>query len=190
VKPALWTFLLILALVLAVALLFTYSGAYNVAALSSGGGIVDWWAGTTMDHSVRAHASGISVPDLADSALVALGFDHYKDMCITCHGSPAGGMSEAGMGLNPKAPELSEAARDWTPAELYWIIKNGVKMTGMPAFAPTHSERELWALVAFLQKLKTMTPDQYKTYVSVAKEPEESKQDDQSAEHHHHHEPE
>jgi mono/diheme cytochrome c family protein len=188
VKPALWTFLAIVGLVLAVALLFTYSGAYNVAALSSSGGIVDWLASTMMDHSVRAHASGIKVPGLDDSTLVALGFDHYKEMCIACHGSPAGGMSEAGMGLNPKAPELSEAARDWGPAELYWIIKNGVKMTGMPAFAPTHSERELWAMVAFLQKLKNMTPAEYKALASATgKESEEDEHGKGNAQADHHH---
>lgn len=169
-KPVLWTLIILLIVVVVSGLLVVYSGAYNVAALTSSGGIIDWWAGTTMDHSVHAHASGIVVPNLDDSSLIAVGFDHYREMCIACHGSPAGGMSEAGMGLNPKAPELSEAARDWTPGELYWIVKNGVKMTGMPAFAPTHSERELWALVAFLQKLKTMTPEQYKAYTSTMAE--------------------
>jgi mono/diheme cytochrome c family protein len=139
-----------------------------------------------MDHSVRAHASGIEVPNLDDSSLVAVGFDHYNEMCITCHGSPAGGMSEAGMGLNPKAPELSEAAKDWSPAELYWIIKNGVTMTGMPAFAPTHSERELWAIVAFLQKLKTMTPAQYKAFASTMAEPHEDHHSDESSQPHDH----
>jgi mono/diheme cytochrome c family protein len=178
----------LLVAVLAAAFFFTYSGAYNVAALTPSGGIVDWLAGTTMDHSVQAHASGISIPNLDDSNLVALGFDHYKEMCITCHGSPAGGMSEAGMGLNPKAPELSEAAKDWTPAELYWIVKNGVKMTGMPAFAPTHSEKELWAMVAFLEKLKGMTPTEYKAFASSKAEPGEDPQQEEGSEGHHHRE--
>ena len=133
-KPVLRMLSVILVVAVLGAVVFTYSGAYNVAALTPSGGIVDWWVGTIMDHSVQAHARGISVPDLDSLALIAIGFDHYREMCVPCHGSPAGGISEAGMGLNPKAPELSEAARDWTPAELYWIVKNGVKMTGMPAF--------------------------------------------------------
>lgn len=187
-KTVLWTLLAVIAVAVVGGLLFIYSGTYDVAARSSSEGIVDWWAGTTMDRSVRSHTSGIVVPHLDDSALVALGFDHYKEMCIACHGSPAGGMSEAGMGLNPKAPELSEAAGDWTPAELYWIVKNGVKMTGMPAFAPTHSDKELWAMVAFLEKLKGMTPPQYKTFASSKAEPEEKQHQGESTEQHHHHE--
>ena len=100
-----------LVVIVVAALLFTYSGRYNVSALSSSGGILDWWAGAAMEHSVRAHASAIVVPNLNDSSLIVVGFDHYREMCIACHGSPDGGMSEAGMGLNPKAPDLSEAAR-------------------------------------------------------------------------------
>ena len=187
-KAVLLTLLAALTVVMAIALLFTYSGAYNVGGLSSPGGIVDWWAGITMEHSVLSHASGIGVPGLEDSSLIRIGFDHYREMCVACHGSPAGGMSEAGMGLNPKPPELSEAAQDWTPAELYWIVKNGVKMTGMPAFAPTHNERELWAIVAFLQKLKAMTPEQYRTYASTAKESKESGQNEEEAHGNHHRE--
>ena len=157
-KPVLWTLLVVLVVGVAGALIVAYTGPVSVAARSARGGPLEWFLNTTMDHSVRAHASGIAVPPLDDSSLVNLGFDHYREMCVTCHGSPAGGQSEAAMGLNPPAPELSEAAGDWTPAELYWIVKNGVKMTGMPSFAPTHSERELWAIVAFLQKLKSMNP--------------------------------
>ena len=179
-KTILWTLLATFVVVIAGGLLIMYGGTFSVAALSPRGGPVEWVLSTTMDHSVRAHATGITVPDLNDSSLIDLGFDHYKEMCITCHGSPAGGQSEAGIGLNPQAPELSEATRDWTPAELYWIVKNGVKMTGMPAFAPTHSERELWAIVAFLQKLKTMTPTEYKAFDSAKKGIEERQRRDES----------
>lgn len=183
-KAVLWTFLSFLVILVVGGLLFIYSGAYNVGALTPRGGFIDQLAAVTMDHSVEAHASGIVVPDLRDSSLVNLGFEHYREMCVTCHGSPAGGMSDAGMGLNPPAPELSEAIQDLKAAEVYWIVKNGVKMTGMPAFGPTHSERELWAIVAFLQKLKTMTPEQYKAFVSTTKEPAEPQHGNEDTERH------
>jgi mono/diheme cytochrome c family protein len=171
-KPVLLTLLVAVLLAIAVGALLVYSGAANVAALSPRGGALDWVLSTAMEHSVRARAADVKIPELGDSSLISLGFDHYREMCVTCHGSPAGGMSEAGMGLNPNAPELSEAANDWTAAELYWIVKNGVKMTGMPAFGPTHSERELWAIVAFLQDLKSMTPVHYRALISKNKETE------------------
>ncbi|HEX9005984.1 MAG TPA: cytochrome c [Bacteroidota bacterium] len=173
-KPVLWTILVILVVGVVGALFVAYSGIITVAARSPRGGPLEWFLNTTSDHSVAAHAKGITVPSLNDSSQIAAGFDDYREMCIFCHGSPAGGQSEAGMGLNPPAPELSEAARDWSPAELYWIVKNGVKMTGMPSFASTHSEQELWAIVAFLEKLKRMDPAQYKAFVAAKAGPGET----------------
>lgn len=124
VKPVMRTLIIQLTVVVSGVVLVN-SRTYNVAARNSSVGIVDWWAGTAMEHSVRAHASGIVVPNLDDSSLIAVGFDHHKEMCIACHGSPTGGMSEAGVGLYPKAPELSEAARDWPP-----LSSTGLSRTG------------------------------------------------------------
>jgi mono/diheme cytochrome c family protein len=166
-KRTLWTLVLALLASLGVAILVIFSGVYNVGASSGEGSLLGWILSTTMERSVREHASGIVSPDLGDSALIDLGYDHYKEMCVSCHGSPAGGRSEAGVGLDPPAPELSHAARDWTAGELYWILKNGVKMTGMPAFGPTHSERELWGMVAFLRKLEGMSPEAYAAFDSL-----------------------
>jgi mono/diheme cytochrome c family protein len=165
-KRIVWSVVATVVVLAVVAFAFMYSGLFNVAASAPGGGVLDWALSTTMDHSVRAHAKGIAVPPLNDSSMIDTGFDHYKDMCISCHGSPEGGLSEAGMGLNPVAPELSVAARDWTPAEIYWIVKNGVRMTGMPSFKPTHSEQDLWAIVAFVEKLKTMDADAYSAFAA------------------------
>ncbi len=141
-----------------------FTGAYNVAATASEGYFTRWVMSTTMEHSVKRQSSKIDVPNLQDSALIRLGFEHYNEMCVTCHGSPLGGRSEAGLGLNPPAPDLSVAVKDWSPAELYWIIKNGIKMTGMPGFGPTHDEHELWAMVAFVRNLPDMSPDRYRAY--------------------------
>ncbi len=161
-KKVLLTVVVALAAALILGLIFIYSGVYNVGATHGENGLVRWVANTTMDHSVRAHAAGISVPSLEDTALVNLGFDHYREMCVDCHGSPAGGRGEVSLGLNPPPPDLAEAAKDWSPGELYWIVKNGVKMTGMPGFGPTHDEKALWAIVAFVRQLPAMTADKYR----------------------------
>ena len=81
--------------------------------------------------------------------------------------SPA---SEINKGLYPRAPDLAEAAKAWAPAELYVIVKRGIKMSGMPAFEPTHSGDQLWELVAFLKVLPAMPASEYQDAVEyVAK---------------------
>ncbi len=165
-KHVLWTVVGVVVLLLVVIAVVMYSGRFNVAAAGTSGGMLDWVLSTTMDNSVHAQASGITAPPLQDSSLVEIGFNHYRGMCVMCHGSPSRQPSAVGVGLNPSAPELSEASQDWTPAELFWIIKNGVRMTGMPSFGATHTDRELWAVVAFLQKLQKMTPAEYKAFDS------------------------
>jgi len=82
-------------------------------------------------------------------------------MCVICHGAPGKEQSEISKGLHPSPPDLAEAPRRWNSAQLFWIVKNGIKMTGMPAFGPTHSDNQLWDLVAFVQKLPSLSPDQY-----------------------------
>jgi mono/diheme cytochrome c family protein len=70
--------------------------------------------------------------------------------------------TEIHKGLQPEPPELYEGLDEWKPNELFWIVKNGVKMTGMPAWGPTHSDEKIWAIVAFLEKLPHMNAAQYK----------------------------
>jgi mono/diheme cytochrome c family protein len=71
-------------------------------------------------------------------------------------------MPKRARGFNPDPPELTEAAGDWKPNELFWITRNGVRMSGMPAWSVTHSDKEIWEIVAFAQKLPKMTAAQYK----------------------------
>ena len=77
-----------------------------------------------------------------------------------CHGAP-GVKPKPWVVLTPDPPDLSTAVRKWTDAQLYWIVKHGIKMSGMPAFGPSHSEEELWGIVAFLRKLPGMAPEEY-----------------------------
>ncbi len=154
----------LLVLVIGLILLFIYSGVYNVAATAPHTRLTEWVLSTAMKHSVRRHARGIKPPPLSDSSLAQRGFHHYREMCVTCHGAPGASPSEIGKGLNPHAPELSEEVQEWTEAELYWITKHGIKMSGMPAFGPTHDEDELWAIVAFLKQLPSLSPEGYQAW--------------------------
>lgn len=140
-------------------ILFIYSGIYNVAASYPDTALAAWVLSTTMDHSVQRHAGGIKVPALDDPAMFEAGFGHYRRMCAGCHGAP--GMKKRASGFNPEPPELTEAASDWKPNELFWITKFGVRMSGMPAHGGTHSDKEIWEIVAFTKKLPSMKPAEY-----------------------------
>jgi mono/diheme cytochrome c family protein len=152
---------IVLFLLAAAALAFVFSGAYDVGATSAHASPTWRLMRTVMERSVRRHARNVRVPELDDPEKVHRGFTGFHAMCVTCHGAPGVKPSEIGQGLNPKAPNLAEAARAWTAAELYVIIKHGIKMTGMPAWGPTHDDNQLWALVAFLRVLPDMPADEY-----------------------------
>jgi mono/diheme cytochrome c family protein len=138
-----------------------FSGLINVAATNPHHPVTNFILSTTMDHSVRAHAKGITAPPLDDPRMIMDGFRHYREMCVDCHLAPGIDSTEISEGLMPRPPRLQEEVEEWTPEELFWVTKNGVKMTGMPAWGPTHSDARIWAIVAFLEKLPHMTAEQY-----------------------------
>jgi mono/diheme cytochrome c family protein len=172
----------------AAGLVTVYSGLIDVGASNPHHPFTRWLLETTMDRSVRVHARGIETPPLEDPPLVMDGFRHYREMCVGCHLAPGITSSEIRKGLTPEAPVLQEVVEEWTPAELFWIIKNGVKMTGMPAWGATHSNKEIWAMVAFLEKLPQMTAEQYREMDMAAgpAEGEEHGDHPHDAEHHEH----
>ncbi len=140
---------------------FVYSGIYNVSTMSPDPGFLHWVFSRTSDNSAQHHSEGIAVPSLTDSAMIVEGFHHYNEMCVTCHGAPGVQRSDIGRGLYPHPPNLVHSAREMGANRLFWVAKNGIKSTGMPGFGRTHSDQKIWAIVAFLEKMKTMTPEQY-----------------------------
>lgn len=153
------TFIFVIILLIIGALIFIYSGTYNVAATSPDPFIVTWILDTTKDYSVKKHAENIERPKLNDASLVREGKEHYENSCEGCHGAPGIDPAE---GFNPSPPLLSEEAEEMSSAELFWVTKNGIKMTGMPAFGLFKSDDEIWAIVAFLKTLPDLTAGTYK----------------------------
>ena len=152
----------VIALLIIGGLIYMYSGIFDISARVPHDPVTLWAMNTVRDNSIKHNAdNNIKTPDLNDSDLVKMGFVHYREMCVGCHGGPGIERSEIGQGLYPKAPSLARAANDWTPQQLFWITKNGLKMTGMPEFAPTHSDEMIWAIVAFTKKLPALTKEQY-----------------------------
>jgi mono/diheme cytochrome c family protein len=148
----------------AAGLAFVYSGRADVAATSPHWAVTEWVLSTAMQRSVERHARGIELPgSLDDAARVRAGAEAYDAMCVGCHGAPGVEPGPVGEGLEPEPPELAHEAEDWSPAELFWVTKHGVRMTGMPAFGPTHSDRDLWDLVAFVQRLPRLSAAEYQS---------------------------
>jgi mono/diheme cytochrome c family protein len=94
---------------------------------------------------------------------VRKGFQDYDEMCIVCHAAPGKERRPISKGMRPQPPLLAEASKQWTSAQLFWIVKNGVKMTGMPAFGSTHSDEQIWNLVGFVRRLPQLSPDEFST---------------------------
>ena len=171
-----------LAVLLALGILFVYSGIYNVAATKGHARPLEQVLRLTMMRSVVAHAREIHPPatfDPLDHALVETGAGHYEAMCRTCHGAP--GKKPDPWQLYPPPPDLADALRvtGWSDPEVYWIIKNGIKDTGMSAFGSSAADDEIWALTAFVRQLKTITPEQYFTMTKRAPMKEGSGHDSQ-----------
>ncbi len=164
-----------------------YSGVIDVGATNPHHPLTEFVLSAAMDNSVRHHAKDIKAPPLDDPRMIMDGFRHYREMCVVCHLAPGINSSEIRKGLMPEPPKLQEAADEWQPNELFWVIKNGVKMTGMPAWGPTHSDEKIWAMVAFLEILPQMTAEQYKQMDKMAGPDEEHHHDDGDEEQGHDH---
>jgi mono/diheme cytochrome c family protein len=166
------TVIAVLVIAILVAVLGTgaliYAGVYDVAATTPHWPAARAILETARVRSIKAHAAGIAVPlALDDPAKVLMGVEHYAAHCVVCHGAPGVLKGAIGRGLNPPPPDLTGAARIYTSAELFWIVKHGIKMTGMPAWSD-HSDDELWATVAFLQKLSGMSEEDYARLVMAS----------------------
>ena len=154
-----------------------YAGLYNIAADIPHTQPIYWLFETVRDRSVASRARDIVVPnDLNDPNRISRGAGQYADMCSGCHLAPGMKRTEISRGLYPRAPELRRKT-DLTPAEQFWIVKHGVKMTGMPAWGVTHEDELLWDVVAFVRKLPELTPEQYETVVKNAPKHEELMQE-------------
>ena len=155
--------------------LFLYSGTYPMGADVPHNRLTYWLLETLRERSVARAAGDIEVPhDLNTSERLLAGGADYNDMCAGCHLKPGKTESDFTLGLYPAPPNLSEAignvaigpqdSESADEEELkrdFWIIKHGIKASGMPAWGPTHDDQRIWNMVAFIQKLPELTPAQY-----------------------------
>lgn len=140
---------------------FVNSGLFNVAASSPHTKFTEWITHETMIHSVRRHASGIAPPPHMSAKQVLAGFCIYETHCVACHGAAAIPREQWVGAMEPSAPYLLDTTSRWTPSQLFWIAKNGIKMTGMPSWRSSLSDGQIWAVVGFLEAMRDLPPQSY-----------------------------
>lgn len=136
-------------------------GWYDVSATGSHTAVVHELLDTAQTRSVRRRASGIDVPDLNAPRMRQEGYALYQRHCLQCHGAPGIAPEPYARGLNPAPAALVATARDRSAADIFWITRQGIKMTGMPAWQYRLTDAEIWSIVAFLRVLPTLSPEAY-----------------------------
>jgi cytochrome c553 len=143
------------------ALLFAWSGLYNVAATAGHWPAVAWLLGYTMKNSVELHALPIAPPPLGDVALIERGAGHYETGCAPCHGAPGWSRNRIPRNMLPQPPYLPPQIDKWSETELFRLVKHGLKYTGMPSWPAAGRDDEVWAVIAFLLRLPAMDAEEY-----------------------------
>ncbi len=143
-----------------VPILVLATGAVNMGADVKPGLVERTLAPWGRDRSVAKRAPTEKDPYLGNPAAIAVGFDHYRENCVMCHGAPGVAGAELSKGINPPAPSLGKGENDTPDGQLFWVIKHGIRMTAMPAFGPTHTDEEIWKIVAFIRHLPDLTKEE------------------------------
>ena len=165
--------MLVLALVCAAA--FVWSGLYNVAATEQHTAPIYALLDLTTRQSIARRARALTPPTVSDEAALERGLPLYRLHCIQCHGAPGVAPEPFALGLTPAPANLALKARRSDAAELFWTIKYGLKMTGMPAWEFRLNDADIWSLVAFLSRLPGLAPAQYRELAAASADLAESK---------------
>jgi cytochrome c553 len=152
--------LAIAALVLA-GVLFAWSGLFQISASSGHWKFTDWFLHWTMQNSVRTYSTFQTPDKVRDDSALFSAAGHFRQSCATCHGAPGLAPSPAMQSATPPAPDLATTVGDYDDAELFWIVRHGVKYTGMPAWPTLDRPDEVRRMVGFLRRLPRMTAPEF-----------------------------
>jgi mono/diheme cytochrome c family protein len=158
---------LTLCVLLAAGAIFVATGAYDVGADAKHTRLVAWFLEAARERSIAARTAQITVPELRDPERIRRGAGNYDAMCAPCHLAPGAAPTELSRGLYPHPPDLTKAAQT-DPARAFWIIKHGIKATGMPAWGQSIEDQYLWDMTAFVLELPELTPEQYAAAVRAS----------------------
>ena len=156
-----------LAIVVGVAaLVFFFGGFFNVAATNAEPAPVSWALINVRMASIDRNAteqppSGFDTPEKVQAGAKA----YFTRGCTTCHGGPGVEWQKFSEGLRPDPPDLKDIVPNLLPRHLFWVVKNGINMTGMPSFGATGmDDPEIWSVVAFLKRLPEVKEEDFKKW--------------------------
>jgi mono/diheme cytochrome c family protein len=154
-----------LLVVIVLPLIVLATGAIDMGADVKPGLVERTVAPWAVDRSRELRAPDQKNPYTDDAKAIADGLEHFHTDCVMCHGAPGVDTADLAKGLNPSAPSLNNS--DLSDGELFWVIKHGIRMTPMPAFGPTHSDDDIWKIVAFIRHLPHLTDKERDTLRSM-----------------------
>jgi mono/diheme cytochrome c family protein len=180
-RPVLKAFLLLLALAAVLcALGLWYFVNSGVSAKERPGRVEQFVARRVRNMAIAGRAKSLTNPVASSGEVIAEGRAHFADHCAICHANDGSGDTEIGRGLWPKTPDMRRSeTQSLTDGELFWIIENGVRFTGMPAWSTGTKEGETasWNLVHFIRRLPKLTPEELQEMEGLnPRSPEEIRQ--------------
>ncbi len=149
---------------------FFFGGYYSVAGTAEDPAAVTWALTKVRVASINRHATDSPPSSFGDNNMVQAGAKAYaSNGCANCHGAPGVMWLKYSEGLHPDPPDLKKVVGDLSPSQLFWIIKNGINMTGMPSFELAGAkDDEIWSIAAFVKKLPTVSEADYKSWTASA----------------------
>ena len=149
------------------AAVYFFGGYYSVAGTAEDPAVVKWALTKVRQASITRHAQDRPPMSLDDPATVQAGARAFSERgCVNCHGGPGVNWAKFSEGLRPDPPDLKELADEISPPELFWVIKHGIKASGMPAWGKSMDDRFIWGLVAFVERLPRLDAAQYRALVA------------------------
>ena len=161
----------VLAIIVAVAAaVFFFGGFYSVAGTQEDPAFVKWGLAKVRNASIARHSTDKAPGNLGDPATVQAGARQFTERgCVNCHGAPGVEWAKFSEGMHPDPPDLKEEVGNRTPEQLFWIVKNGINMTGMPSFGTVGvGDDDIWKIVAFLKQLPKVSDADYKAWTNGA----------------------
>lgn len=153
---------------------YFFAGFYDVAAAGGGNPAVEWAVRNVREASVDRYMKAPPEPQwFSKPETVQAGAHEFvEEGCVRCHGAPGVKPDKFASGMDPNPPDLGEATKDDEPRHIFWIVKNGIRMTGMPAFGTHTPDDDIWKLVAFLKQMHAVQPQQFKEWASAGEAPD------------------
>jgi mono/diheme cytochrome c family protein len=152
------------------AAVFFFGGFYSVAGTAEDPAVVDWALVQVRTASIDRYAKDQPPASINAPASVQAGAKAFAAHgCTTCHGGPGVEWAKFSEGLHPDPPDLKKVVDQRSPAQLFWVVKHGINMTGMPSFELAGvKDDEIWSIVAFLKKLPSVSEADYKTWTTAS----------------------